>query len=1026
MKKTKKKSPASYQAGGVMMSGMMNSLNNLTSPVALVNAASTAAGMGGFDPNFQGQSTEKNNPLSGIISSISGALGNVALPGLGGPLATIGTSLLMNQLTKPAPTEYKPIRENSSPYGPKAMQDGGRINSPIYDQIWTIARRMRPGASDEDLRPIVDGVFETAYANNYPVKDLMAQLHLESRLRHFDDKGNLVKSPTGPEGIGQFTKHMQRHYNIDMSSPYSATVAAGDNMARILEQNAKQGYATGNFEKDLDLAEQRYNQGGPNFRAAKAGKKQIKEMEDYPVLADKRKRQYMSDLPDLDFTYFGKNLPEVSVTAFRNDAVVPRESTRVAQNLPIQKKAEGGDLQLSPDAIQVKGDPTERDGELRQIGGEKFYLDHNEVISQRPDSSVFAYSDVLKNPRTGNTFAKDAAKLEMAKGKASKPQKMDDPHAAKTREIVDKILTQLAQDNQIQIALKEAKGDKVKRVTDSRPQSYMYGGKIKSYQDGDYVAPPFWQDPFHAMNNPFQPQNPLTPIKDYFSFYGSAPSDKMKSLVNSELFPYNYVTNVNSTISAKAMQEAKTLMPDLNDVRSAANSLRPVANAFSPLDELARYNQRIAQFGGMAGDAISNLDPNQARGLVENYSPYAYTLDPNNTIQGRAAQETAQLGQTIGNNPITPEAFNPEALVGTNIRGNANLGNPLPGINPQTFDRGALTANSVSLNPRRNPPKSIANADISPIPGQPFPGTQGRRSIGEADISPIPGQPFPEVQTNQTTDPDIFDSDAELRAQFPDLFPVAPPKRGGRAKQPPVAQLGRTGLGTMPSLNKSLSSVTSPGADQRQHDALVEASNNITIVPGKGPTKWEKFSENFMDAMGNVRMGDVLQGAEIFSKFLDLKKGPEREALQRMPMRQIDDRPYVESARQAFNAQQSNTGTAAFNRSAQQANYANYLGNLTGARHQIASTNKQLANQTDQFNIGQSNRELEINAANRGAWDAARQTAFTTVGNLGRAIHKRNENREAQAMIGEGFNEVFDYFIKDVMARTAKARAGGK
>lgn len=75
----------------------------------------------------------------------------------------------------------------------------------------------------------------------------------------------------------------------------------------------------------------------------------------------------------------------------------------------------GGEIdeQLSNNSFQVNGNPSVTDGNYYPEMNVK--LDHNEVVKDN-----YVYSDAIKNALTGNTFAKDAEKLEKSTAKAEK------------------------------------------------------------------------------------------------------------------------------------------------------------------------------------------------------------------------------------------------------------------------------------------------------------------------------------------------------------------------------------------------------------------------------------------------------------------------------------------------------------------------------------------------------------------------------------------------------------------------------
>ena len=90
--------------------------------------------------------------------------------------------------------------------------------------------------------------------------------------------------------------------------------------------------------------------------------------------------------------------------------------------------ANGGDIPLSSGSFQVKGNPGTTDGNTYDYKGAPIALDHNEVVDTQKD---FVFSDDITNPMTDKSFAKDAAKLQRATGKAEKAAIMHNSAEAK-------------------------------------------------------------------------------------------------------------------------------------------------------------------------------------------------------------------------------------------------------------------------------------------------------------------------------------------------------------------------------------------------------------------------------------------------------------------------------------------------------------------------------------------------------------------------------------------------------------------
>ena len=94
------------------------------------------------------------------------------------------------------------------------------------------------------------------------------------------------------------------------------------------------------------------------------------------------------------------------------------------------EKAYGGSLDrnLSSTTFQVQGNSQETDGNNYNYKGSPVSLDHNEVVDTQKD---FVYSDIVINPLTNKSFAKDAEKLQRATGKAEKQVAMNSSSESK-------------------------------------------------------------------------------------------------------------------------------------------------------------------------------------------------------------------------------------------------------------------------------------------------------------------------------------------------------------------------------------------------------------------------------------------------------------------------------------------------------------------------------------------------------------------------------------------------------------------
>jgi len=160
----------------------------------------------------------------------------------------------------------------------------------------------------------------------------------------------------------------------------------------------------------------------------------------------------------------------------------PYAGPPVQENTNPYGMAYGGQLtNLGPHTQEVVGNNTsEVDGvELPQA-----YVDHGETISNTPQGK-YVFSDMLKNPLTGNSFAEDDKILASSDKKAS--SKPYDREAQNTLKINEKMRSQLAQVNDIVRGLSDL-DQQVKGMAKGGFLKPSYGPGGPLYQTG-YQAP---------------------------------------------------------------------------------------------------------------------------------------------------------------------------------------------------------------------------------------------------------------------------------------------------------------------------------------------------------------------------------------------------------------------------------------------------------------------------------------------------------------------------------------------------------
>lgn len=175
------------------------------------------------------------------------------------------------------------------------------------------------------------------------------------------------------------------------------------------------------------------------------------------------------------------------------------------------------------------------------------------------------------------------------------------------------------------------------------------------------------------------------------------------------------------------------------------------------------------------------------------------------------------------------------------------------------------------------------------------------------------------------------------------------------------------------------------------------------------------------DQLGmRTTIGDVFQGVEVGSKFLQLLGGPEVEKpyLDRTQITKqaYDPRQAMYQNQANFQAQSNNlqTSSAPLRRALQNSLYAKKL----DADSQILTKYQEMNNQaTTQYQDRLSNRQRynnqqmnytdDLNARNRGQHMNATQNAFTSLGNFGEALNTKRQNYDALNILRVIYPDVY-------------------
>lgn len=171
-----------------------------------------------------------------------------------------------------------------------------------------------------------------------------------------------------------------------------------------------------------------------------------------------QQQTYLPDSPDITMNYYRDNIDQRT------------RDTYLAQDGPGFSANTGGDLRLSDNSFQVKGNPNVTDGNTYMFNNQMIKLDNNEVVK---DS--FVYSDNLM-AMGKQTFAEVAKNIEKSTGKAQEKAKaFGDKDALNTIKWNEQNAQQLRQSQE---AIAMMQGHRNPDGSTKQPGQYDKGGPL--------------------------------------------------------------------------------------------------------------------------------------------------------------------------------------------------------------------------------------------------------------------------------------------------------------------------------------------------------------------------------------------------------------------------------------------------------------------------------------------------------------------------------------------------------------------
>lgn len=284
-------------------------------------------------------------------------------------------------------------------------------------------------------------------AHDYGVEDLYSKIVDSDTIRNSRSLGLTQIRPK------HINPEFAKKYGIDantLSYPYQAAVATmerlADSLQAVKQPNVRNQYKNMTPDNVYDYATTFYNKpqavregkASGNNTYVQSVNKYAQELEDDMKI---KKLALGGDLQSpngLDMLSMGLSLVpgwgQVASPALGliSGLVKKQQAEKELRNTVITGTpgnfAKGGDIPLSSESFQVKGNAGTIDGNNYNYKGSPVALDHNEVVDTAED---FVYSDIITNPLTNKSFAKDAEKLQRATGKAEKQVAMHNSEEAK-------------------------------------------------------------------------------------------------------------------------------------------------------------------------------------------------------------------------------------------------------------------------------------------------------------------------------------------------------------------------------------------------------------------------------------------------------------------------------------------------------------------------------------------------------------------------------------------------------------------
>jgi hypothetical protein len=266
-------------------------------------------------------------------------------------------------------------------------RDGGPVDpTEIYNGILAL----KPKTDKELAMKMARQVSQVSYDNNIDPYSLTAQIFQESGFNP------AAESPKGAKGVAQLMPATSKKYGVDPNDPIDSLRVMADYMASNRIKNKKDG-----LPDDEATAQMRYNAGGPNLKKWMKSGNIARETKEYPERIAAHRSKAFGDAKTPDYLYLGgidENDPRIDQYAITAKKM---RAGGVLQQYNAPTHEQGGQM------VDAMGNPTNDPSAMAAEIEKKEVSLKDSALSQ-----PYVLSDHMINPATGNTYAKDATRME--------------------------------------------------------------------------------------------------------------------------------------------------------------------------------------------------------------------------------------------------------------------------------------------------------------------------------------------------------------------------------------------------------------------------------------------------------------------------------------------------------------------------------------------------------------------------------------------------------------------------------------